>query len=443
MADQLAPSWGRVLLVFWTFLWPTVLSVTIVAAYDGRRRGLVLGTYLLGLVTIVPIVLLLSPDLTGGQLLLYWTVINGPATLFVLAFRTRRIRAVGPLVLAFTTAVAVGSQAVLLAASCSERLLLAFVALGEAVGFGAKEVFASMVFAGMLAFGGLGWPLLLVLGQRYERRKFSDQSIVLDATWLVFAIVQSVGLVFQSPYWILTGAVAFGGYKLTTIVLFRRQRTDKLRNSPKALLLLRVFALGKQSERLFDRLRTHWQYAGNTLLIAGPDLVTTTAEPDEFLQFVGGRLSREFVADSQDLERRLGLVSRRPDPDGRYRVNEFFCRADTWQMTMERLAASADAVLMDLRRFSALSTGCVFELGRLLDNVELRRIVFLVDATTDMNFLETTLRELWSALAADSPNRVADTCSACLYSTTNQSGDEIHGLLKLLLPPSTVPAAVA
>jgi hypothetical protein len=33
-----------------------------------------------------------------------------------------------------------------------------------------------------------------------------------------------------------------------------------------------VFALGKRSERLFDKLRKHWQYAGSIAMIAGPDL---------------------------------------------------------------------------------------------------------------------------------------------------------------------------
>ena len=58
-----------------------------------------------------------------------------------------------------------------------------------------------------------------------------------------------------------------------------------------------------------------------------------------------------------------------PDPDGRYRIKEFFCYNDTWQMTMERLAAASDAVLMDLRSFSRVNQGCIFELGRLLDGV--------------------------------------------------------------------------
>jgi hypothetical protein len=99
-------------------------------------------------------------------------------------------------------------------------------------------------------------------------------------------------------------------------------------------------------------------------MIAGPDLVTSTVEPNEFLEFVSGRLGRQFVRDANDLETRAKATDTARDPDGRYRISEFFCRNDTWQMTMERLAKTSDAVLMDLRSFSPANQGCIFELGR-------------------------------------------------------------------------------
>src|SRR5207248_2093380 len=127
------------------------------------------------------------------------------------------------------------------------------------------------------------------------------------------------------------------------------------RPKPRTLLLLRVFALGTRSERLFDLLRAHWLRLGNISLIAGPDLITTTVEPHEFLDFLGGQLSRQFVRDRADLGRRISGMDTKIDPDGRFRVNEFFCRADTWQITMRELAACSDAVLMDLRSFSSIN----------------------------------------------------------------------------------------
>jgi hypothetical protein len=86
---------------------------------------------------------------------------------------------------------------------------------------------------------------------------------------------------------------------------------------------------------------------------------------------------------------------------------------------MRRLVADSDAVVMDLRRFSPSNQGCVYELGRLLDAIHLSRVVFVTDKTTDRSFLEMTLQQQWSSLAAESPNRSTDEPAARVL--------EIHG----------------
>ena len=121
------------------------------------------------------------------------------------------------------------------------------------------------------------------------------------------------------------------------------------------------------------------------------------------------------------------------DPDGRYRVNEFFCRADTWQATMQRLSEMSDAVLMDLRSFAPANQGCLFELARLLDGVDLERVVFLVDQTTDRRFLEATLQRLWQELRAGSPNLESPSPAAGLFVVRNQSEREMRALLRVVL----------
>src|SRR5205085_1649226 len=164
----------------------------------------------------------------------------------------------------------------------------------------------------------------------------------------------------------------------------------------------------------------------------GPDLVASTVEPHEFLDFVGGHLSRQFVRGSDDLERRVQAMSLGPDPDGRYRVDEFFCYADTWQETMRKLAGGADAILMDLRSFSRSNQGCIFELQQLLDSVPLERVVFLLDDATDRAFLEQVLHEAWLRVRADSPNRRSNAPQARLLRVGSQKTADVSGLLKLL-----------
>lgn len=191
-------------------------------------------------------------------------------------------------------------------------------------------------------------------------------------------------------------------------------------NLPASLLLLAflhrriraVVELGRRhlarrsSERLFDALGKRWLRIGNIDMIAGPDLATTAVEPHEFLDFVGGRLSRQLVRDEADLERRFTARALGPDPDGRHRVNEFFCHDDTWRPTMLRLAQAADVVLMDLRGFTPQNQGCRYELQQLLDFVPLERVLVLIDTDAPRDFIDGTLSTLWQTSRADSPNRV-------------------------------------
>jgi hypothetical protein len=433
--------WNKVLLLLWTYYWPAVITILLMAAYDLRRRLQLFGAYFMILGVLIAFAVARNPNLGVGTLPLYWLLTNGPATLLLATFLARPIRAVGPLVLAFLIAIAIGSQSVVALAAASESLLRAIARSGFAIGLNATGAFIGMIVIGVCIFGALGWPLLRAIGRRYEQKKLSDQSIMLDSLWLLFGVVQSIGLAFEGPLWILTGPVAFVAYKLVSRIGLAWSTTSSIHPPAKTLLLLRVFALGKRSEQLFDKLRKHWQYTGSISMIAGPDLVTTTIEPHEFLEFLSGHLGRQFVADWQDLERRVENLDQAQDPDGRYRINEFFCHNDTWQMTMERLAATSSAVLMDLRSFSPENQGCIFELGRLVDSVDLRRVVYVVDKTTDYYFLESTLQRLSQSMSPDSPNQSVGSPTVRLFRIERQSERELKALLHHLVGPT--PSAVA
>jgi hypothetical protein len=167
---------------------------------------------------------------------------------------------------------------------------------------------------------------------------------------------------------------------------------------------LRVFGFNRRTQRLVDRLGQRWRYIGPIRLIGGPDLADTTIEPHEFFEFLNRRLTRAFITGRDDLERRLAASPTRPDPDGLFRIDDFFCHDDTWRLTVAYLARALDAVLMDLRGFTAANQGCVFEVEYLVTAVPLHRIVLLVDSSTDIPFLERTLRGAWSTMPHHSPN---------------------------------------
>lgn len=228
---------------------------------------------------------------------------------------------------------------------------------------------------------------------------------------------------------------AFAAYKAVLWIGFRLlgpKSADEEEDRAVTLLLLRVFGFGERSERLLDELGHKWRYAGPVTLISAPDLATSYVEPHEFYDFLGGRLSRAFVKNRDDLERRIDRMDTRPDPDGRYRVNEFFCHADTWQPTMRALAHRSDAVLMDLRSFTQTNQGCTHELQQLLNIVPLDRIVLLIDETTNRALLERMLQGMWQTLSPTPPNLRTGNATLRIVLAAEQSPRQVKKLLLLL-----------
>jgi hypothetical protein len=252
-----------------------------------------------------------------------------------------------------------------------------------------------------VAAGLVAYIALRGIGRLYKAQWISEQSIQVYAVWLVFALAQS-----KPPGMPYACLAAFGVYVLVVrlgLRLFgKRNRTD---GPPPRLLLLRVFSLGRRSESLFDAFSRSWRYTGPIHLIAGPDLANATVEPHEFLDFLAGRLQRRFITGPATRDQRITEISLRPDPDGRFRVFEFFCHADTWQTVLRRLVQQSDAVMMDLRGFTLTNKGCIFELHELLDTVPLDRILLVVDDTTDDGFLTDVLQQGWLHVSTDSPSR--------------------------------------
>lgn len=407
LAARLEPFPLRVLFMAITYAWPIVLTVNLVAGTVPRARAAVLAGYAVALGAVTAVAVVASPTFTVTQAALFWLITNLPATLAVWIVLARRVRAVGPLVLAFMVIVVTGANVALSVAGADEGRLRQVAAVGHAAGLGAGGVLAGLILIGAVVFGLGGWLTLRWIGARYEQKRISDQSITLDAIWLFFGIVHAVGLVFEAPAWILTGPAAFGVFRVTARAGFAAAgRGDPVPAC--RLLILRVFALGRRGERLFARLTTHWRHVGSVQLIAGPDLATSTVEPHEFLDFVHGQLARRFIDGPATFQRRLAEMDLARGHDGRYRIGDFFCFDNAWRMVVGRLARDSDGVLVDLRGFSRENAGVVFELTTLVDVVPLERVVLVTDATTDEAFLQETIQQARARTSADSPNRTAD-----------------------------------
>ena len=422
----------KFLWLFWSYVWPAVLTVNLVAGSTRRGKACVLLAYFAVLAVLGAIVLMTSPKLTLGQLIFgFWLVINGPPTVLLFTFLLRRIRAVGPMVITFVVVGVLGAEVAVDVARRSNRILRLAADVAVHLRLSGTAMFWVLLMMGFAIFGLVGWPLLRWVRWRYEHKRISDQSLACDSICFLFGIFQSIYVAFEGWWWIFTGLAGFVVYKCIANAGFFWQRRGRKAPAPK-LLLLRVFSLGRRSEKLFSTLGKHWLRAGSIRMIAGPDLATSTVEPHEFLDFVSGKLARRFIDGPATLDLRLRELDTRPDWDGRFRVTDFFCYADTWKMVLARLIGESDAVLMDLRGFTRRNAGCSYEIEELLSVAPLERVVIVVDRTTDMAFLEEVVKTGWSTLRTNSPNRERESRRLKLLRFAGSSSQDLQQLLQRL-----------
>ena len=404
------------LIAVWIYAWPVVLGLPLVIPGPMRRWAVSVAAYFAAFLVLalwaasVPdfpelqfggIELSARSTVTPSVMMRAWLVVNGPPTLLVLLCLDRRVRAVAPLVLTLVTTAITGTWAVSLALVSGRGAKIA-VQASVSLGMPVRGLVLAIVVLALASSTALGWAMARGVARAYRRRKVSDQSLLLDALWLVFANAYTMWLVLGGLAWAAVAPVAFVAFKLA-LALTRRVRNVTLR-AARGLTFLRVFSLGRRSDALLDTVARYWRYIGSVQVITGPDVALTTVQPHQFLDFLSGKLGRHFVRDSTSLERRLAEQDRNPDPDGRFRINNFFCHADSWQPALPRLVEEGDTVLMDLRSFSASNVGCIHELWHLTQHVPFDRCLLIVDNTTDGPFLRRTLEDAWAHLSPESPN---------------------------------------
>jgi len=405
------------LIAVWIYTWPILLALPLIVPGSMRLWVTFIGAYflvflLLGVwaatIANLPeyrfgaVTLPARSSVTPWGMVRLWLRVNAAPTLFVWFCFNRWIRAVAPLVLAFVTTAITGTLFVALAlfsGSGVDTVVALSVSLDLHVYWFVLATYALSVFG----FAAIGWVLTRWIARSYRRGEVSDQSLMLDAFWLLFASIYSMWLVWGGLVWIATAPVAFLVYK-STLVMVARIHGSRSKAAP-GLIFLRVFSLGRRSDGLLEAVARYWRHLGSVQMITGPDVARSTVQPHQFLDFLSGKLTRHFVNDQASLTRSLAERDRSPDPDNRFRINNFFCHDDSWQPALLELVKVGDIVLMDLRSFSAANAGCIHELRLLVREVPLGRCLLVVDRTTDEAFLERTIQEAWEALPPDAPNR--------------------------------------
>ncbi len=418
----------RTLYLSLIFLWPLVPTLALIAVASRRLKIAVPIAYFF-------VLLLVSGQEAPGVLTIFLWFMGVP-TLFMLAVSNRRLRTAGPLVLVGTVIFA-GALNLLPWTQMWTLLHL------EALGVTGVRITELLV---LLAAGALTWLLVAWIASRYRGKRLSDQMVVVGLWWLLFTIWICLLLAGDVGIYGLMGLLAFVGFAVVQRLALRPLHREAQQRQNVRLLLLRAFGFRRRSERLLEELGLYWRYVGSIQMIAGTDLATANLEPHKFLDYMSGRLNRQFIGDTDDLEHRIRTLDLHPDPDGRYRVNEFFCRENTWRQALNRLASQSDAVLMDLRGFTRQNEGCVYELRQLVSLRPARSLVFAVDDDTDMDFLRQTLEHAWHTMDPRSANALPPEPALRLLHVKRQDAREVQQLLALLCAaaqPDTESALVA
>jgi len=357
--------------------WPAILTVSAVAVPSFRIKAIGLTVTVLVLISATWAMVANPEDSFIAQM--------GPPTLLLLLLANRWLKTI-TLVLALWTVVAVGAFALSRAVFTSLDGTLAYVAsLGT-----------------FLTLAALGMLVVRHLVRAYDRKEFSDLSFYLAFLWTVFSLWFVATRGPSHIRW--AGFIALVLYAVITRFALPMLPRAAREHSPANLLVLRVFGAPGRSQRLLEEVGTRWRYVGPLHLIAGTDSAIANLDLSEAYGYLTFRFRSLYVSDLEDLDRRLAALDCAPDPDGRYRVNDFFCFADTWKKTFTNLLRLSDAVLIDLSGFGPQNMGVAFELTHLLGVRPLESLVLITDERTDMEFLSATLARIWRQMNPALPN---------------------------------------
>jgi len=402
---------GAIAALLWANLWPIVPVIGLLLVLHWtltlRLAGLFMlcGSMAVSLVTLAGQILRAEFS-TAPLTNIYWAVRQLIQTAYIPAIvlwmiSWRRIRAVFAMTLAATLCFGLGLIVFrrlfleIFDVATLRRVMLEFAARTST-----DVAYYSIYMLLALPVGWVVWHVLRWLAAAYERKAFSDIQLVVDC-WFAIVAMEAIAMQLTGSFGlpgIAIGLAAFAGYRGAVEIILRLRPpaadgTAPLR--PERLLLLRVFGHQARTERLFDYIAQHWRWRGPVQLIAGSDLAMRTVDPGDVFAFVRGRLRDQYVASAAGIHSCMERLDMRPDPDGRFRINELYCRHDTWKATLRSLLAVTDAVVMDLRGFSRQSRGCLYELQQIVTTVATERIVLIVDPATDRRLLDETLALAW------------------------------------------------
>ena len=230
------------------------------------------------------------------------------------------------------------------------------------------------------------WPVRAIghgLASAYAQRRISELFYLFSAVWTIALTGPVLGAIPASGWGALVYLLPLLWVPAGARLMQQTIGTRKA-GRPPTLLVLRVFQQDANVQDLFDRVIERWRLTGNTVLIAGTDLLDRTIDAEDIFTFLDGRLGERFIHQPEDVNRRLAGFEWQGDVEGRYRVNECYCHDSTWKLALAALLRISDMILMDLRNFQSANAGCLYELGELAALPGHSRVVVLINDDTHL-----------------------------------------------------------
>lgn len=296
-------------------------------------------------------------------------------------------------------------------------------------------------------------------------------------TNLVIAVLL-VSSIFSS---VVTGDIVSAA-GLMVVGLIHYYALTKMKQSTEGsikLLLLRTFDIRKNSTLTFGRLLNYWQHIGNyftvvdvsylkhkyrifsrrtlamifvvALLAASLDLGTgeklgprapLISIPSAVvvlllvMVFEIYQVRRGFIQSRQTIKGRIEKMEQRPRGlgDGMFMGVATMCHANTWRSTVAEMVRKADIVMMDLRGFRQGKDGCKWELNFLMDNFPVNSLLILVDEQDDVEFVKSTMQELWKTLRDNGTGNLQMTSPTVrIYRVSKQDVTDVQGIFDQLI----------
>ncbi len=220
-------------------------------------------------------------------------------------------------------------------------------------------------------------------------------------------------------------------YEIMYRLLDRIIRSQK--RGPNRLVFLRVFGDSRRGQFLFTHLAPRWKGVGSITCIAAPDVSVHQLESDIGFDILFARLRQRFLSRNE-----AQVIGRHIESNTLGDVREDHCFDDSWMSAVESMFTQNAVIMMDLRGFSPQREGCIYELGVLRDNIPMDSVVFLIDESTDFEFLKSTFIQLWKTVDKNSSNadqhrrgseKFSQITTFKMSDSKNKSADQITKLL--------------